>query len=164
MILGFKTVFPWGEKTFFPEKIIACSNLYLSQHEKDHGFDLEDIPKLHTIREGQRFKAGDWLHMATGVRTSKYNQFNKGIEHLAKCRSVQRIDIVFRSPFVRMIFIDKKFMYLERHDLPFPYEKNGPWFLDFIRNDGFDSVEQFWKWFKKPIRNGQIIHWTDKKY
>lgn len=160
MILGFKTKFPWGEETFFEYKILNCVETSDPYHLTQGGIFKQ---KIHSIREGQRWKAGHVLHMATGVRTKHYNQFNQGIEALAKVKSVQRIDIVFRQE-VRMIFIDRKFMYLDRDDLPFPYERNGPWFLKFIRNDGFDNAEQFWKWFKKPIRNGQIIHWTDKKY
>ena len=31
------------------------------------------------------------------------------------------------------------------------------------KNDGFDSVDDFFKWFDKDF-NGKIIHWTNKKY
>ena len=30
-------------------------------------------------------------------------------------------------------------------------------------NDGFDSVQQFFKWFNKDFE-GKIIHWTKLKY
>lgn len=33
----------------------------------------------------------------------------------------------------------------------------------FAQNDGFESVEQFFAYFNKPVE-GQIIHWTDLKY
>lgn len=32
-----------------------------------------------------------------------------------------------------------------------------------IKNDGL-SRNDFWEWFKKPLSNGGIIHFTDLKY
>lgn len=142
MILGFKKVFPWGEPTEFERKIIY-------------------FLKVHTIRNGQRWKAGNTIQMATGVRTKSYYQFNNGgYCGLDKVKSVQRIDIIFRSPEVIMIFIDRKLMYCRNRAIEF----QKMWFLDFLQNDGFDNADQFWKWFTIPVRNGQLIHWTDLKY
>ena len=31
------------------------------------------------------------------------------------------------------------------------------------KNDGFDSVQDFFNWFNEDF-NGRIIHWTDFKY
>jgi hypothetical protein len=163
MILGFKMHFPWGEETHFWQKIIAScpidpnnpqaspANMYLCLN-----------PKLHSIREGQRWKVGDTIHMATGVRTSSYWQFNKDIPDLQKVKAIQRIDIIIRNDSVRMIFVDRKLKYL--YSKKDQAEIDGSWFLEFAYNDGFDNKEQFWKWFTKTIRNGQIIHWTDHKY
>lgn len=150
MILGFKSVFPWGEATGFIDKIIAC--VYPSKY----------APKRHTIRGGQRFKAGDWLHMATGVRTKKYSQFNKGIYDLAKVKSVQRFDLTFRSKDVVALYIDKKLKYCKNGDHVFECEPG--WLKTFAVNDGFNDVDQFFRWFKQSVRNGQVIHWTETKY
>lgn len=144
MILGFKTKFPWGEPTSFREKILY--------NFVDYPNPLLQ-PKLHTIREGFRIKPGDTLHMATGVRTKFYNQFNKGIPGLEKCISVQSV----------RIFSDVKEVWIETSKKKI-YKKL---LLSEIKtlalNDGFDSVEQFWKWFDRDCI-GQIIHWTNLVY
>jgi len=150
MILGFKTTFPWGEATGFIDKILAC--VYPSKY----------IPKRHTIRTGQRWKAGDWLHMATGVRTAKYQQFNKGVYELAKCRATQRFDLTYRNRDVVALYIDKKLKYCKNRDHVF--EVTPGWMDQFAKNDGFNDAEHFFKWFTGSVRNGQVIHWTDLKY
>ena len=47
--------------------------------------------KIHTIREDKhdRWKAGNKIHFATGIRTKNYNQFYSGV-----CKSVQAITLV----------------------------------------------------------------------
>ena len=47
--------------------------------------------KIHTIREDKprRWKAGNKIHFATGVRTKHYDQFHAGV-----CVSVQAIVLV----------------------------------------------------------------------
>jgi hypothetical protein len=163
MILGFKKSFPKGEPTNFREKIFFKT-------------------KIHSIREGQRWKAGMQIQMAYGVRTKAYNQFNINVPYLSYVKSTQRFDLIFRSPDTCMIFVDRKLKFArstskmpkgvhisadfagsEKLSISF-FEYGGQWFKAFIHNDGFDNEEQFWAWFKKPIRNGQIIHWTNLKY
>jgi hypothetical protein len=161
VILGFKTSFPWGGKTNFVEKILASQNPFINY-----------IPKLHTVREGQRWKPGYFIHMAIGVRTSAYQQFNVLAEGLQKVKSVQRIDIIHRGPKCALIFVDRKLKfsrieYLVSEDggtTTFQKVNGICWLLQFLKNDGFESEEDFWRWFSKPIRNGQLIHWTDLKY
>lgn len=34
---------------------------------------------------------------------------------------------------------------------------------ELIRNDGFDSVDDFDRWFQEDFY-GDLIHWTDKRY
>ena len=91
MILGFKTQFPDKTPTFFPEKILACTF-------RDNSFYLMHRPKKHTIRSGQRWKAGMPIHMATGVRSKAYRQFNKNVPGLNKVISVQKIQIKWDNP------------------------------------------------------------------
>lgn len=159
MILSFKEKFPWGEPTHFKEKIWA------SVEKTNYP---QETPKLHTIREGERWEPNMKLHMATGVRSKNYNQFNKDIPELQFVKSVQRIDILHRSPTCVIIFIDRKIFYSK-----IVYIKGGhimqrefhpAEFREFIKNDGFDSEQDFWEWFSKPLRNGQLIHWSDLKY
>ena len=83
MILGFKRFFPDGSQTYFKEKILAGAG---------YG-PVVTMPKIHTIRAGSRWHQGMSIQMAYGVRTKKYDQFNKGIEGLQICTGVQNIKI-----------------------------------------------------------------------
>jgi hypothetical protein len=38
-----------------------------------------------------------------------------------------------------------------------------PEFFNLMKNDGFESAEQFFNWFNGYFK-GKIIHWTDLKY
>jgi len=144
MILSFKKQFPWGEPTNFKEKILSGT-------------------KIHSIRDDKtaRWKPGMQIHMAYGVRTKFYECFNKN-----NCKSKQYIYIV-NNEKIRMVGID---------DSP-----NGPGDLFYMnnlesgdeamrinveilaKNDGFDSVDDFFKWFHSDFK-GVIIHWTDFRY
>lgn len=121
MVLGFKEE--------FEEPINLCS-------------------KIHTIRkdEHNRWKAGNSIQFATGVRTKNYKQFAAGI-----CVSTQTIEIKWEH--YAIIFIDGKKLTDEE-------------VKELAENDGFSSEAAFlcWDaWFKKDFK-GKIIHWTDKKY
>jgi hypothetical protein len=166
MILSFKEKFPWGDSTYFDLKI-------LSPYVKEFS---EYTPKLHTIREGNRWEPNMKLHMATGVRTKYYRQFNIAIEELKFVKSVQRIDILhrgfselFNEPKAAIVYIDHKLFYshvwYKDNENTWRCKAKGiNWFNDFFVNDGFRCASDFWKWFQKPLRNGQLIHWTDLKY
>lgn len=100
--------------------------------------------KLHTIRADKtdRWKVGNKIHFATGIRTAKYNQFHEGV-----CKGIQNIQIFDRTIIV------------EDRELP-------EWEIeDLAINDGFDTVEDFWGWFDGyDSFTGKLIHWTDIKY
>ena len=105
--------------------------------------------KIHTIREDSkhRWQEGKVIHFATGVRTKNYNQFKSG-----KCTGIRHIEI---DPITKIVFIiingtEKKYFTTEGIKI-------------LALNDGFDSVEDFWAWFKKPFV-GKLIYWTDTKY
>ena len=138
MILGFKQFFPSGEPTWFKNKIWASidkTNL------------LNIAPKLHSIREGERWREGMKIHMAYGVRTKNYDQFNKGIAELQVCKGVQKIII---SPNANLIMIDGDGLNLYTKQI-------------LAVNDGFNNYKDFQYWFKDGL-HGQIIHWTDYRY
>jgi hypothetical protein len=163
MILGFKEYFD-KEKTkptYFREKILAGVGYRCTIY----------IPKLHTIREGNRWKSGDIIHMAYGVRSKNYQQFNKGISELAKVVSVQDISIQYRKdedwflvlvdnkPVLRLCEISR---YVK--DINNGYRCYHEGMAEgLVINDGFNSVEQFIRWFNKDF-SGQIIHWTNLRY
>lgn len=107
--------------------------------------------KIHTIREDKpnRWKAGNKIHFATGVRTKKYNQFKLG-----KCVSVQQIEITrpIWSEYLNdaVVKIDGKTLTQEQQQ-------------QLAYNDGFSNLLSFWLWFNEDFK-GKIIHWTDFKY
>ena len=129
-----------------------------------------DGTKIHTIREDKhnRWKPGMKIHFATGVRIKNYHQFKTAV-----CVSVQEIRINWRD-----IFIDGKSL---NHIIPFihvgytkllegnslkMYIPNEMISINEYRlatNDGFESIDDFRKWFNKDF-TGKIIHWTDFKY
>lgn len=171
MILAFSQYFDKKKTkpTYFREKILACAAIpcpikggEYPKHDKV-GHVMLWPKKLHTIRQGHRWKVGDTIHMAYGVRTKNYQQFNKGIPELAMVKGVQEIVIGWHDPYF-VIHIDGRL---------FSEAKGGDIIdtqtLTLARNDGFDLVwddeeyTSFYSWFKRGL-DGQIIHWTDLKY
>lgn len=149
MILGFKTHWPDGTPTHFREKILANT-----RPEYFHDY----IPKIHTFRLGQRWKDGDLLHLATGVRTPNYEQFNKE-EHIHKCG--KNTHAITQKTWVEW---DSKSLYICVDGLLLTPSL----LLLYACNDGFNSIDQLTNWFfpdKKRARlEGQTIHFTNFKY
>jgi len=149
MILGYKKRFPWGSETNFKRKI------------------LEDIKK-HSLRTDRknRWITGRKIQHAHGVRTKQYDHFQNG-----ECKSVQHI--VIEELTVDTLEPDHFYIY--------DYQINGKpdikgfrilvddrvlsWeeIITLSRNDGFDTVQDFFRWFFDGF-NGKIIHFTDLKY
>lgn len=147
MVLGFKTKLPNGLPCNFENKTKKSLWKYLYGTESDESI----IPKLHTIREDKngRWKAGNIIHFATGVRTKSYNCFLFGT-----CVSVQEIRIEWTGR-VLIISVDGVENYINEDVL--------------IKNDGFDNKQDFLDWFgfqpmKPDLFEGKLIHWTDLKY
>ena len=97
--------------------------------------------KRHTIRAGSRWRPGQKIHFATGVRTKKYKQFAMG-----EVTAVQTIQI-FPLSFVVLI----------------NHERLSEIQIKLLAiNDGFDTVKEFWQWFSSESMGqfkGQLIHW-----
>jgi len=113
------------------------------------------MPKIHTIRAGSRWSAGDEMHMAYGVRTKKYEQFNKGIPSLKYVWGVQDIKMNWKIVSTSKGSVRVPFFFID-----------GNLFTDFGNlavNDGFDSWEDFCRWFTKDFE-GQIIHFSNFLY
>lgn len=133
MVLGFKEKFKDGKLTNF-------KNLILSGQ------------KIHSMREGDRWRIGYSIEMATGVRTKAYNQFNKGIEGLSHCRGLQKVHMRYEDELL-IIAVDGK--PLTQHEM-----------FMLVKNDGL-YYERFIDWFFQNDSKewkGQLIHWTDLKY
>lgn len=135
MILGFKKNFPDGTPTHFKEKITV------------------EETKLHSIRAGERWRAGMSIEMAYGVRSKNYFQFNKYLPELQLCISVQSVEMDFNltDHSIGMRIDDRK---VDKYVI-----------REVIKNDGL-TREQFIEWFFKDSTSftGQIIHWTSLKY
>lgn len=155
MTLGFSTNWPDKRPTLFPEKIMYP---YVADI-RDNLPDL--IPKIHTFRLGNRWRAGMKIHMVTGNRTPQRHQFNTHIPELHKCFLVQPAVVLLLVTGIR-IGIGT----IERYDTLNPRET-----LLFAANDGFNSIEEMERWFfprgaksRDKSLEGQVIHWTDFRY
>lgn len=104
-------------------------------------------PKLHTIREDahDRWKAGNDIHFVINNRTPERFQFAP----VVKCISTQSIKIKHTAAGIFVIVDNKILNHSETETLAI--------------NDGFETLEDFFKYFNKSF-SGKIIHWTDKKY
>jgi hypothetical protein len=148
MILGFKKHFPDGESTFFLEKIFAGIGLIPS-------VELEpDAKKIHTMREGDRWQAGNSIQMVYNHRTPNQQQFNQGFEELlGTCASTQKVTMFYNVAEESLqVYVDGR--KLRPHEIK-----------RLIKNDGL-IPERFVQWFfaKSNSWSGQIIHWTNFKY
>lgn len=168
MILGFKEHFDKQKTkpTYFREKILAGVGYIPSDVGKmpKNGqgvLHLIEHPKIHTIRAGHRWKEGDLMHMAYGVRTKNYCQFNKGIPELERVKSVQdiRIDHYPLSNYIKVTIDGKSYRVFEHEKIHADH--------DVIRqlaiNDGFESIDHFFSWFSEDF-SGQIIHFSSFRY
>lgn len=105
--------------------------------------------KIHSIREDKpdRWKEGNTIHFATGVRTKKYDNFKTDT-----CKGTQDIEINWKSNYIddTVVKIDGKALNLSQ-------KQRLAW------NDGFVNLFEFYAWFSSDFK-GKIIHWTDFKY
>lgn len=115
-------------------------------------FKILNGTKIHTIRtdEPDRWQSGRIMHMATGTRTRYYNCF-----HQATCTGFQYVLIDCYHEAIGILENGIVSKWLDSEVV----EK-------LIKNDGFDSAEQFWWWFREtpPDKNLKLIHWTDLRY
>ena len=157
MTLGFSTHWPGKGRdlTFFSAKILSA---HMPKFQRAFG-----IPKIHTFRLGQRWRAGMSIQMVTGNRTPKRFQFNQGIPALETCISVQPALVSILTSGSIAIAIGEEGAgqrWLSQEEI-----------LLFAANDGFNSLEELQRWFfpkgytgADPVHAGQIVHWTDFRY
>ncbi len=149
MTLGFTTNFPDGRPTLFEQKI-------LWPYEKQIQVKYPDLlPKIHTFRLGNRWKAGMKMHMVTGNRTPQRRQFNLDYPELDRCTGTQECIIRTVNIPMQAFSIEVDGRLLEND-------------LIFLVNDGFDGPDRFFEWFGHPFKStehvGQVVHWTNFKY
>ena len=183
MILSFKTKTKKGKPTYFVQKIWngiykSIDHVLLAKYEKEHldklacewdkqrnNFDK----KLHSIREyrkGKRqWKVGDWIDFYIYSRSENMFRFAPKL----KVKSIQKIRIEYIGKDVK-VFIDDILIYDEDNfynkkskDYRSRYAKEHTEMLKIAQNDGFETIADFFNWFKEDFE-GTIIHWTDLKY
>lgn len=175
MILPFSTQLN-GKPTYFVERIHKGirENYMLApvdpsiHYPKDYNFVAKDkLPaKLHSIREDKsdRWKPGTKIDFFINCRQKDMFRFAPVLSVV----SIQEIEIKYFSRGKKKqitIFIDKK----KYVCIDYTFGVNVTDFdkqklmLEFVKNDGFDSLKDFINYFNKDYK-GKIIHWTDKKY
>ena len=98
--------------------------------------------KIHTIRKKGRWKEKYIIHFSNFARSKNYDNF--------------KIDVVMCIQDVKIINRGLN-VYVNGLRL------NNEQLIEFAKNDGFDSLEDFQKWFKDG-GEFDLIHWTDKRY
>lgn len=177
MTLGFSQKIN-GKPNYFPEKIIA--GLDLPDYKKmtlmdslgdvtgrtDEEFNagkcnplFPHVPKRHTIRldPKNRWRAGMAIHPVINSRTKDRYQFAP----VMKCKRCQEISIVYRGDMPNF-YIGNRLLYSANfNDTGEVYGADD--MLRLALNDGFESTEEFYKYFNNDFK-GKIIHWTDLIY
>lgn len=178
MTLSFSQKFPSGDKTLFTNKIVK--GLWSSNSDEMNYFALNSpeppkdcfnglsvyeseqiFPKIHTIRRDKknRWKVGNKIHFVINNRTQKRFQFAPilNVTKIEKFEIIQGKGGALTDIFINdSLFwaIDKRFVVHSFTDYKIE---------DFVKNDGFESVEKFLDWFSEDFR-GKIIHWTGFSY
>lgn len=182
MILGFKQKFPWGEPTNFREKILSGAGydvgFYIIPGEKGM-VDATKIPviaksktgisvfgfkpKIHTFREDKYDRWKPEMNIQMVYRGPKYSiidHFNKDIPELEKCKSIQKIKLWVTGCLGEIENGQRQQITKVQAIVDGKRIENTE---DLVKNDGFESVIEFSRWFSKPWE-GKIIHWTDFRY
>ena len=159
MTLSFKTKID-GTPTYFVEKILnslISRNTpkldiayidYCMNHTLANRFGLMG-EKIHTIRADNknRWRTGQNIHFVINNRTKNRFQFAP----LLPVKFIQAIDI----------FAETRQVYVGLNGTMNLLSSEGVETL--AKNDGFDSVDSFFKYFNEDF-SGKIIHWTDFIY
>lgn len=173
MVLSFSTKL-WGKPTRFMEKIVIGLYSLLNFRKEEFAktvnhpeFIKEDLdallPKIHTIREDKRdrWKPGNLIHMVINNRQKSRFQFAPVLKVVA----TQRINIQYtrnQTTTTALVLVDGVSLGLVvwKNGCLVDYNLS---ILALAKNDGFETINQFFEWFKEDFE-GKIIHWTNVKY
>ena len=111
-------------------------------------------PKIHTIRANAsgRWCAGQKIHFTIFPRSKKMFRFAP----VVSCLSVQKIEIIWK-PIPGICAEKLAFVYIDGRLMKDIYMEQ------LAQNDGFNSLNDFFEWFKEDF-TGVIVHWTNFKY
>lgn len=171
MILGFSTQLN-GKPTFFVEKILIGIDKHIGVYHtelflKSFKKKFESKPpvnfngKLHTIREDKndRWKPGTKIDFFINCRQKNMFRFAPVLPVV----SVQKVEIMWFNTFgtnVARVFIDDESFSCVKFEKDMIVTGK---MLEFAKNDGFDTIEDFFAYFTEDF-TGKLIHWTYLKY
>lgn len=172
MILGFKTKLPNGTPTYFPEKIIEglmknCwikvndwTDIMLKEGPQKEMILGQHKPKVHTLRtdDTDRWHKDVMIDFFTGVRTKQSHRFAPRVPVIST-QSVKIDEMIMTSADSCYKLLDGR-VFVVRVD---GRKLKKSEIFSLAKNDGFDSPEDFFKWFHDGWK-GKIIHWTCLKY
>jgi hypothetical protein len=129
-------------------------------------------PKRLTIREDKsnRWKIGRKIQMVyRGPKYSIADHFNKGISELEECKTVQRITIKWRRPTWLQkdygdaippftLKVKNQFLYITIDGQLIGHKT----LKQLAINDGFESIGDFLRYWKKSINDWKIISWCNE--
>lgn len=120
-----------------------------------------DGTKKHTIRTDahDRWHAGMKMHQSAGVRTKQYR-----LLRMDTCTGTQTIEILWNR---NIFFLSKAIVYVDCESIGYFYPEKiqltDKKVIELAINDGFETVQDFFKWFNDDYE-GKIIHWTNLRY
>lgn len=170
MTLGFKIKMDDGKPTLFPEKVLQClmQEVWIKivdWHEimKDSPYGQMAVgtfkPKRHSMREDihNKWKPGVIIDFFTGVRTKQAYRFAPRV----LVNSIQTVEFERTEWTTRLCYeLEDGRIFQVRVDGRLLTRSK---IKQLAINDGFETVEDFFEWFKAGWK-GKIIHWTNLKY
>lgn len=127
--------------------------MILNFQKSKHSFKekIQKGTKIHTIRkdEKNRFKQGVMIDFKQWSGRP-YHSNNLSFKERLPVMEVQTIEIYFIGRKINTIYVNDRYLML--NDI-----------INIVKNDGFDSLEDFAEYFKTNFK-GKIIHWTDYSY
>jgi len=184
MNLGFSTKWPDGTLTNFPVLILHGLMLHATERKELSILDffmrqllaLQDYqaivgpstghPKLHTIRKGNRWKAGNQIDFWINQRSEDMTR----IAPRVPVTSVQGLEIRYSEPIYTgpNTYVEIKISIDGEHYGTIVNNGGKVTVMTnrvnaLILNDGFPNAKDFLNWFSEDF-TGQIIHWTLLNY
>jgi hypothetical protein len=120
-------------------------NSYYEKFNKLWGY-AAGRKKFHTIRKNQkgRWKVGNKIHFIINSRTPERFQFAP----VLTLKKIQTVQVLYNGKGENVtVKIDGRLLHDEK-------------IKRLALNDGFESVENFFKWFNEDYE-GVILHWTN---
>lgn len=123
--------------------------------------------KIHTLREDKNDRWDDGIMIDFFINCRQPNMYR--FAPVLPVVSTQNIIIKWYRPSEKTttarIYIDDvsfacAIWQKGQEDNPI---YTGKGFLEFVNNDGFDTIDDFFAYFKEDF-TGKLIHWTDKRY